>query len=122
MVLKRGFTVHTCGVLLYYRGYPPEHVPGHTSLMERSETRVPSNSLNYSSVSQAHGEDEEEDETEDSMQEEFDRMKLDDSAMSTAVTGRGTKVKVLRIIWGKSLNWKKKKIRWVKKVTFGGKM
>ena len=83
---------------------------------------MPSNSLNYSSVSQAHGEDEEEDETEDSMQEEFDRMKLDDSAMSTAVTGRGTKVKVLRIIWGKSLNWKKKKIRWVKKVTFGGKM
>ena len=81
---------------------------------------MPSNSLNYSSVSQAHREDEEEDETEDSMQEEFDRMKLDDSAMSTAVTGRGTKVKVLRIIWGESLNWRKK-IRLVKKVTLQNK-
>lgn len=64
--------------------------------MERSETSVPSNSLNYSSVSQAHGD--EEDEEEDSMQEEFERMKLDDSGLSTAMAGRGTKVNRIFLI------------------------
>lgn len=66
--------------------------------MERSETQVPSNSLNYTSVSGHHGDmshddNEDEDEVEDSMQEEFERMKLDDSALSTAVTGKTSKVR-----------------------------
>lgn len=74
------------------RGYPPEHVPGHTSLMENSENYVPPNSLNYTSVNVTHDDDDMDEDTQSSMQEEFERMKLDDSALSTAVTGRGVKV------------------------------
>lgn len=79
-----------------YRGYPPEHVPGHTSLMEKSENYNPQNSLNYSSMNVTHHDDEEE-ETESSLQEEFERLKLDDSALSTAVTGKGIKVEIVQL-------------------------
>ncbi|XP_052267964.1 centrosomal protein of 78 kDa-like isoform X2 [Dreissena polymorpha] len=87
-----------------YRGYPPEHIPGHTSLMERSETISPGNSFNYSSTNQTRDQDNEEEEetedTEDSMQEKFDRIKLDDSALTTAVTGiteKGARVEMVQL-------------------------
>jgi hypothetical protein len=60
--------------------------------MEKSENYAPQSSLNYSSINITHHDDDEEEETESSMQEEFDRIKLDDSALSTAVTGKGIKV------------------------------
>ncbi|WAR11247.1 CEP78-like protein, partial [Mya arenaria] len=79
-----------------YRGYPPEHVPGHTSLMERTE-KSPSSSFIHQNQTMTTIDDdddgEETEETEDSLQEHFDRIKLDDSAMSTAVTGgKGAKL------------------------------
>lgn len=95
--VKSGPAWRTAARANRYRGYPPEHIPGHTSLMERSETHVPQNSLNYSTISRRGDDEEEEEETESSMQEEFERLKLDDSNMSTAVGGKGVKVEIIQL-------------------------
>ena len=83
--------------MLFSRGYPPEHIPGYTSLMERSETSSFTHLNHTVTTGRADdgGEEEgEEDTMEDSVHEQFERMKLDDSALSTAVTGKGAKVGV----------------------------
>lgn len=77
-----------------YRGYPPEHVPGHTSLMEKCENYSPHDSVNHFPVNNTHGDEEQT--TEESL-DNFEWMKLDDSSLSTAIKGKGLQVELVQL-------------------------
>ena len=79
---KMLYFLHSC------RGYPPEHIPGQSSLLENSEDMSPRGTPNQSAVVVTVGDSEgEEGEFEDTIGE-LQKMKLDDSALSTQVNNQ----------------------------------
>ena len=75
-------------ISLYYRGYPPEHVPGQSSLLENSEGMSPRGTPNQSAIVVTMGESEGEEEEDEDTIGELQKMKLDDSALSTQVNNQ----------------------------------
>lgn len=69
--------VYIC--VLFYRGFPPEHIPGKASLFENSEGS-PTSSPEHTQSIYINGEDEELDTLR-----ELERLKLDDSNLDTGV-------------------------------------
>ena len=81
------------------RGYPPEHIPGQSSLLENSENLSPHGTPNQSgvTVTMEASEGSEGEEDEDTIGE-LQKLKLDDSAMSTQVNSqKNLRVRILRI-------------------------
>ena len=72
----------------FHRGYPPEHVPGQSSLLENSEGMSPHGTPNQSAVVVTMGESEGEEEDDEDTIEELQKIKLDDSALSTQVNNQ----------------------------------